>query len=98
MCCCPPWALEGVANDTRQKKGTEGWPGNGGCGGRGCPVCGGGPGGVRRGAELKKVSSYIAQYPVLRTVQSALHFTSGQTCSLRHHLGFPGKHPAICYN
>ena len=24
----------------------------------------------------KKASSYIAQYPVLRTVQSALHFTS----------------------
>ena len=24
----------------------------------------------------KKVSSYIAQYPVLRTAQSALHFTS----------------------
>ena len=25
---------------------------------------------------LKKVSSYIAQYPVLGTIQSALHFTS----------------------
>ena len=25
---------------------------------------------------VKKASSYIAQYPVLRTVQSALHFTS----------------------
>ena len=25
---------------------------------------------------VKKVSSYIAQYPVLRTAQSALHFTS----------------------
>ena len=24
----------------------------------------------------KKASSYIAQYPVIRTVQSALHFTS----------------------
>ena len=27
-------------------------------------------------ATHKKASSYIAQYPVLRTVQSALHFTS----------------------
>ena len=27
-------------------------------------------------STLKKTSSYIAQYPVLRTVQSALHFTS----------------------
>ena len=44
-----------------------------------------------------KSSSYIAQYPVLRTVQSALHFTS-LTCLLRHHLGFSGKHPAICSN
>ena len=26
--------------------------------------------------NLKKASSYIAQYPVLRTVQSTLHFTS----------------------
>ena len=26
--------------------------------------------------HVKKASSYIAQYPVLRTVQSALHFTS----------------------
>ena len=26
--------------------------------------------------KVKKVSCYIAQYPVLRTVQSALHFTS----------------------
>ena len=25
---------------------------------------------------VKKASSYIAQYPVLRTVKSALHFTS----------------------
>ena len=46
----------------------------------------------------KKASSYIAQYPVLRTAQSALHFTSWQTCSLRHHLGFSEKHPDICYN
>ena len=27
-------------------------------------------------SSIKKASSYIAQYPVLRTVQSALHFTS----------------------
>ena len=33
---------------------------------------------------LKKAVSYIAQ--------------SWQTCSLRHHLGFSGKHPAISYN
>ena len=26
--------------------------------------------------HINKISSYIAQYPVLRTVQSALHFTS----------------------
>ena len=26
--------------------------------------------------QIKKASSYIAQYPVLRTAQSALHFTS----------------------
>ena len=26
--------------------------------------------------HVKKASSYIAQYPVLRTIQSALHFTS----------------------
>ena len=28
------------------------------------------------GCHVKKVSSYIAQYPVLRPVQSALQFTS----------------------
>ena len=27
-------------------------------------------------STIKKASSYIAQYPVLRTVQSTLHFTS----------------------
>ena len=27
-------------------------------------------------APVKKASSYIAQYPVLRTIQNALHFTS----------------------
>ena len=29
-----------------------------------------------RASEHKKACSYIAQYPILRTVQSALHFTS----------------------
>ena len=32
--------------------------------------------GLVRYSNFKKASSYIAQYPVLRTVQSALHFTS----------------------
>ena len=31
---------------------------------------------LRSVCYIKKASSYIAQYPVLRTVQSALHFTS----------------------
>ena len=35
-----------------------------------------------------KVSSYIAQYPVLRTAQSALHFTPWQTCSFQGHFKF----------
>ena len=29
---------------------------------------------------VKKIRSYIAQYPVLGTAQSALHFTPWQTC------------------
>ena len=44
------------------------------------------------------VCSYIlvAWYPVLRTVQSALHFTPGwQTCSFRYQLDFSGKHLAM---
>ena len=38
---------------------------------------------LRFGIEIKvkKVSSYIARYPVLRTAQSDLHFTPWQTCS-----------------
>ena len=32
------------------------------------------------------VSSYIAQYPIVRTRQTALHFISRQTCSIEHHL------------
>ena len=35
---------------------------------------------------------YIAQYPVLWTTQSYLHFTPRQTCSFRHQLDFYGKH------
>ena len=46
----------------------------------------------------KKASSYIAQYPVLRTVQSVYTVLPRQPCSLRHHLGFSGKHPATWYN
>ena len=45
--------------------------------------------------ESKKVSSYIVRYPVLRTAQSALHFTSWQICSIKHHLNFYGKHPSM---
>ena len=41
-----------------------------------------------------KVRSYIARYPVRRTAQSALHFTSWQTCSFQSHLNFSGKHSA----
>ena len=41
-----------------------------------------------------KVSSYIARYPVLRTAQSALHFTSWPTCSIQGHFNFSGKHSA----
>ena len=44
--------------------------------------------------EVKgKGSFYIAQYPVRRTAQSAVHFPPPwQTCSFRHQLGFSGKH------
>ena len=42
-----------------------------------------------------KVRSYIAQYPVHRTAQSALHFTPWQTCSFQGHLNFSGKHSAM---
>ena len=44
-----------------------------------------------------KASFYIAQYPVLRAIQSALHFTSLTDLAV-HHLIFSGKNPAICYN
>ena len=35
-------------------------------------------------AVLTKVNSYIANYPGLRTVKSASHFTPWQTCSVTH--------------
>ena len=44
--------------------------------------------------SLGKVSSYTAQYPVLCTDQSALHFTPWQTCSIKH-TDFAGKHSAM---
>ena len=34
-------------------------------------------------------------YPVLRTAQCTLCFTSWQTCSIKHHLNFSGKNPAM---
>ena len=42
-----------------------------------------------------KVSFYMAQCPVVRTVQGTLHFTSWQTSSIKHHLNLSGKHSAI---
>ena len=41
-----------------------------------------------------KVCSYIARYPVLGTVQSALHFTPWRTCSFQCYLDFSGKNSA----
>ena len=37
-----------------------------------------------------EVNCYIAQYPILRTAQSASHFTP-----FTHQLGFSRKHPAM---
>ena len=34
--------------------------------------------------KVKVCSFYVVQYPVCWTAQSALHFTSWQTCSFRH--------------
>ena len=49
-----------------------------------------------KGWSIKvNISSYIAQYPVLRIAVSVLHFTSWQTCRYEHHLNFLGKHPAM---
>ena len=41
---------------------------------------------------IKNVRSYIVRYPVLGTVQSALHFITWQTCSFQRDLDFSGKH------
>ena len=38
--------------------------------------------------------SYIALYPVIGTVQCALHFTPWQACSFQHHFNFSEKHSA----
>ena len=46
---------------------------------------------------MVKAHSYIAQYPVRWTAQSALHFTPWQTCSFRHQLNFCGKHSDILH-
>ena len=40
---------------------------------------------------LRYVRSFIARYPVFRTVQTALHFTLWQTCTIEHHLDFSRK-------
>ena len=44
---------------------------------------------------MEKVQSYIVLYPVLGTVQSALHFTPWQTCSFQRHFNFSGKNSAL---
>jgi len=44
--------------------------------------------------NIYKLNSYIAQYLIIRIAESALHFIAWQTCSIGHHLGFSGKHPA----
>ena len=44
----------------------------------------------------KKVRSDIAQYPVLGTIQSALHFTPWQTCSFQRHLDSLGGTQPCC--
>ena len=45
-----------------------------------------------------KASSYIAQYPVLRIVQSTLHFTSLTDLFTQTPSGLLWEHPAICCN
>ena len=47
---------------------------------------------VRLSVELTKF--YVVLYPILRTVQSAVHFTP-VTCSIKHHLSFSRKNPAM---
>ena len=41
--------------------------------------------------------SYKMHYPVVRSVQSTLHFTPWQTCSTKHHLNFSGKYSATLH-
>ena len=41
---------------------------------------------------MVNVCSCIAQYPVRRTPQGALHVNPWPTCSFRYQLGFSGKH------
>ena len=48
--------------------------------------------------QYRKVNFYIAQYPNLRNIHSALHFTPWLTYSIKHRLNFSWKHAAICYN
>ena len=44
---------------------------------------------------ITKVHSYIARYPVLGIVQSALHFTPWHTSSFQLYFDFSGKHSAM---
>ena len=53
------------------------------------PVC------VELGVCKVKVSSYIAQYQIIKIARSALHFTPWQTHSFIFHLNFSGKRPAM---
>ena len=48
-------------------------------------------------SKYKKVmvSSYVAQYPVLRIAQSAVHFNPWQICSIEFHFDFYVKHATI---
>jgi len=48
---------------------------------------------VRRGIKVK-VGPYLALHRILRTAQSALCVTPGQTSSLEHYLQFSGKYSA----
>jgi len=48
--------------------------------------------------DRKKVTSYIAQYPVLEAAQRSFTLFPWQTWSIKYRLNFSGKHPPICYN
>ena len=41
------------------------------------------------------VSSYIAQYPVLELLKMLYTLLPWQICSIKHHLNFSGKYPAM---